>query len=77
MPEKTKGFHEVRTRVTCNLPVNTEREERAFFKVLAYLNTLRNQEIGVSGYTHSIIRPAAFFGYWWPAKPKSRSATGS
>src|ERR1700675_4592243 len=66
MPGKLEGLHEVRTRVTCNLPVNHVREERAFFKVIAYLDALHNQNIGVSGYTHSEMRPPAFHGYWWP-----------
>ena len=67
MPAKPKGLHEVRTRVTCNLPVNSLQEERAFFKVIAYLDELRHQGIGVTGYTHSEMRPPAFYGYWWPA----------
>ena len=65
MPQQPKGLHEVRTRVTCNLPVNNAREEKAFFKVRAYLNDLRHQDIGVGGYTHSELRPAVFHGYWW------------
>jgi hypothetical protein len=60
------GLHEVRTRVMCNLPVNHRNEEKAFFTVLDYLNELRHQGIGVSGYTHSVLRPSAFLGYWWP-----------
>ncbi len=72
MPRQSKGLHEVRTRVTCNLPVNNVREEKAFLKVLGFLDDLHNQGIGVSGYTHSEMRPPAFHGYWWPenaAKP--------
>jgi hypothetical protein len=60
-------LHELRTRVTCNLPVNSVQEEKAFFAVQEYFNGLRHQGIGVSGYTHSVLRPAAFHGYWWPA----------
>ena len=66
MRDQGKGLHEVRTRVTCNLPVNNVREEKAFSKLLAYLDELRHEEIGVSGYTHSQIRLAVFHGYWWP-----------
>ncbi len=66
MPKVSKGLHEVRTRVTCNLPVNNAREEKAFLKILAFLNDLRKDRIGVTGYTHSEMRPAVFHGYWWP-----------
>lgn len=66
MAAKRRGLHELRTRVTCNLPVNNVQEEKAFFAVQEYLNDLRHQGIGVSGYTHSVLRPAAFHGYWWP-----------
>ena len=66
MAAKQVGLHEVRTRVTCNLPVNNWPEEQAFFAVLEYLKSLRNQAIGVSGFTHSMLRPAAYLGYWWP-----------
>lgn len=65
MPGK-QGLHEIRTRVTCNLPVNNLREEKAFRKVLAYLDSLHHQAIGVSGYCHSEMRPPAFHGFWWP-----------
>jgi hypothetical protein len=61
-----KGLHEVRTRVTCHLPVGRYQEEMAFFKVIAYLDQQRDEGIGVNGYTHSILRPAVFRGYWWP-----------
>jgi hypothetical protein len=63
---KHTGLHEVRTRVTCNLPVNTGREEKAFFQVVAYLDELRHQALGVTGYTYSETRPTAFHGFWWP-----------
>ena len=67
MAAKRKGLHEVRSRVTCNLPLNNAQEEKALFRVLAYLNGLRHQGIGANGYTHSELRPAVFHGYWWPA----------
>jgi hypothetical protein len=63
---KARGLHEARTRVTCNLPVNNEQEEKAFFKILAYLDDLRHLGIGATGYTFSEMRPAVFHGYWWP-----------
>jgi hypothetical protein len=62
---KRVGLHEVRTRVTCHLPVNNEQEEKAFFKILEYLQGQRQQGLGIQGYTHSSLRPAAFHGYWW------------
>jgi hypothetical protein len=71
VPRTKKGLYEVRTRVTANLPVNTMQEEKAFLKVLVYLNELRHQHIGVSGYTHSVMRPAVFHGYWWPENAAS------
>jgi hypothetical protein len=61
-----KGLHEVRTRVMCNLPLNNGQEEKALFQIVEYLNELRHQGIGVSGYTYSETRPAAFHGFWWP-----------
>jgi hypothetical protein len=63
---KRQGLYELRTRVTCNLPVNNSQEEKAFFAVLDYVSSLRHEQIGVGGYTHSVLRPAAFHGYWWP-----------
>ena len=63
---KHRGLHEVRTRVMCNLPLNNGQEEKAFFQVVEYLNGLRHQVIGVSGYTYSETRPSAFHGFWWP-----------
>jgi hypothetical protein len=56
----------VRTRVTCNLPVNNVREERAFFNFMAYLDELRHRDVGARGYTHSEMRLPVFHGYWWP-----------
>jgi hypothetical protein len=49
----------------CHLPLNSGQEEKAFFRVLAYLQALRNQGIGVSGFTTSTVRPTAFHGWWW------------
>jgi hypothetical protein len=51
--------------VTCHLPVNDAREERAFFRILAYLKSLKDRGIGVSGWTTSLLRPAVFHGWWW------------
>ncbi len=65
MAAKGRGLHEVRSRVMCHLPVNNAREEKAFLKVLSYLHALKDQGIGVSGFTTSTWRPAAFHGWWW------------
>ena len=65
MAAKRKGLYEVRTRVTCHLPVNNQQEERALVKVIAYIRAQREQGLGVSGYTVSAMRPAAFQGWWW------------
>jgi hypothetical protein len=46
--------------------VNDGQEEKAFFNVLAYLKALKDQDIGVTGWTTSVRRPAAFQGWWWP-----------
>jgi hypothetical protein len=63
---KKSGLHEVRTRVMCNLPVNNVQEEKAFFQIIEYLNQLRHEGVGVTGYTYSETRPVAFHGFWWP-----------
>lgn len=65
MASKGQGLHEVRTRVLCHLPVNNSQEEKALFKVLSYLRSLKDHEIGVTGFTTSTFRPAAFHGWWW------------
>ena len=65
MASKGRGLHEVRTRVMCHLPVNNSQEEKALFKVLSYLRRLKDQGIGVSGWTTSTLRPAVFHGWWW------------
>jgi hypothetical protein len=49
----------------CHLPVTNSREEKAYFKVLSYLRGLKDQGIGVGGFTTSTARPAAFHGWWW------------
>lgn len=66
MAKQNQGGTEQRTRVTCHLPLNSAREEKAFFRVIAYLIELRHQQVGVAGFTHSELRPASFHGYWWP-----------
>jgi hypothetical protein len=45
--------------------VNNSQEEKALFKVLAYLHSLKDREIGITGFTTSTSRPAAFHGWWW------------
>ena len=62
MPATTPGEHEERTRVTCHLPMNNAAEEKAFKDIIAYLDRLRRQDIGVDGYTYS--DPTAFSGRW-------------
>jgi hypothetical protein len=49
----------------CHLPVNNAQEEKAFFKVLSYLHGLKDEELGITGFTTSTSRPAAFHGWWW------------
>ena len=65
MVSKGRGLHEIRTRVMCHLPLNNGQEEKAFFKVLSHLQGLKNEGVGVSGFTTSTVRPAAFHGWWW------------
>jgi hypothetical protein len=62
---KARGLHEIRTRVMCHLPVNNSQEEKAFFKILSYLRKLKDQGLGVTGWTTSTLRPAVFHGWWW------------
>jgi hypothetical protein len=52
------------------LPVNQDREERAFFKVIDYLKSQREEAVGIQGFTHSVSRPTAFRGYWWSEEQK-------
>ena len=61
------GGHEERTRVTCHLPINNAAEEKAFKAIIAHLDELRPQNIGVDGYTYS--EPGTFFGRWWSTSP--------
>ena len=65
MAAKSRGLREVRTRVMCHLPVNSGQEEKAFLKVLSYLHGLKDEGIGVTGFTTSTLRPAVFHGWWW------------
>ena len=57
------GAHEERTRVTCHLPLNNAAEEKAFKEIIAHLDRLRQENVGVDGYTYS--DPSAFTGRWW------------
>jgi hypothetical protein len=59
------GQQEERTRVTCHLPINNAAEEKAFKVIIAHLDVVRCQNIGVDGYTYS--DPGTFFGRWWSA----------
>ena len=61
------GEQEERTRVTCHLPVNNAAEEKAFKDIIAFLDRLRRQDIGVDGYTYS--DPSAFSGRWTDQAP--------
>jgi hypothetical protein len=70
VPDAAQGEHEERTRVTCHLPVNNAAKEKAFKEIIAHLDQLRRQKIGVDGYTYS--DPTAFFGRWWSADPARR-----
>lgn len=63
MPALSVGDQEERTRVTCHLPINNAAEEKTYKGIIAYLDRLRRQRIGVDGYTYS--EPGAFFGRWW------------
>ena len=69
-----KGLHEVRTRVFYHLPINDEKQEKAFFRIIDYLDTQRVEDIGVNGYTHSSLRPAVFRGWWWPENSSTPEA---
>ena len=60
---KAKGEHEERTRVVCHVPINSAAEEKAFKEVVAYVESQKENQIGVDGYTYS--DPKAFFGRWW------------
>jgi hypothetical protein len=62
--------HEERIRVTCNLPLNSTAEEKAAKKVLAYLEDLHDEPLGIQGFTHSDLYPPIFYGYWWDSEDK-------
>jgi hypothetical protein len=49
------------------LPINSAAEEKAFKEIIAHLDRLRRQRIGVDGYTYS--DPGAFFGRWRSVDP--------
>lgn len=59
------GLHEDRIRVTCHLPLNNPREEKAVLQCISYLKEQRTAPVGVKGFTHSVFRPTAFRGCWW------------
>jgi hypothetical protein len=65
---KGVGLHEDRVRVTCHLPLNNVREEKAVLRILRYLQRQRDRPIGVKGFSHSELRPAVFRGYWWSSR---------
>jgi hypothetical protein len=62
------GLYEERARVTCHLPLNNAREEKAVLRILRYLKEQRREPIGVKGFTHSEFRPSSFRGFWWDAR---------
>ena len=70
VPPAQPGEQEERTRVTCNLPIKNAAEEKAFKEIIAHLDRLQTQQIGVDGYTYSV--PTAFVGRWWSTSPASR-----
>jgi hypothetical protein len=67
---KGLGLHEDRVRVTCHLPLNNSKEEKAVHRILSYLQQQRNRPIGVKGFSHSEFRPSVFRGYWWSSRRK-------
>ena len=68
---KSIGLHEHRTRVVLHLPLNDTQEEKAANQILWFLQEQRKEASGVKGFTHSVLRPAVFRGWWWSAKEKS------
>jgi len=52
-----------RTRILLHLPQNDDSQVIAVAEVVDYLQNSR--ELGVDGFTHSVVRPTAFAGYWW------------
>lgn len=59
------NFREGRTRVIFNLPIEDENEERAVSDIIDYLQSQRISQLGLRGFTHSILKNAVFCGYWW------------
>lgn len=59
------GFGERRTRVMFYLPIKDGREVKAVNHIICYLQELRTSRLGLSGFTHSILRDPVFRGYWW------------
>lgn len=59
------GLHEARTRVTFFLPLNNQAEEKVVNAVIRYLKSQRKAKIPVTGFTHSLLIDAPFYGYWW------------
>lgn len=57
--------HEGRVRVVFNLPHGRKQESGAVQGVIAYLQSLRSEATGLSGFTHSQVFPAVYHGYWW------------
>jgi hypothetical protein len=70
MSPESIGLYEDRTRVTCHLPLNNAKEEKAILRVLRYLKDQRNAAVGLKGFTHTEFRPSSFRGYWWNAKKR-------
>jgi hypothetical protein len=62
---KGVGLHENRTRIVFNLPLGDIKEEKAANRVLDFLKSQRQADPAVSGFTHSVFRPAVFRGWWW------------
>ena len=66
MSSNPAAKHEQRDRVTCHLPYGNAAEEKAFARVINYLQEQRRNRLGVTGYTFS--DPSSFHGFWWSAK---------
>lgn len=62
---KRIGLHENRTRVMFHLPLNDTKEEKAANKVVQYLQSQKQEDGGVKGFTHSVFRQTVFRGWWW------------
>lgn len=59
------GLHENRTRVIFHLPLCDIKEEKAANAVLMFLKSQHEGKAGIKGFTHSVLRPAVFRGWWW------------